>query len=226
MNPAVAANDAAVSTASSPAQRASITTAANVDRGRITTPVRRARRDGLSGEGGVKFLIRQQFHPVPWPLRSPRDTRPEDYTKVSHTGRAELARPRADKLAAPYEHASFSFPHNHFRPSDAGERARGCPIVRGGWAAGTRHGRRLRRRRQRQYRHLVESRGPCDRAIPRYRAYRRERRVARRHAARLAHRAVVVFPRHTTPWSELLPLTHHRYTGQLAYSAGRGRPRR
>ena len=36
MNPAVAANDAAVNTVSSPAQRASITTAANVDRGRIT----------------------------------------------------------------------------------------------------------------------------------------------------------------------------------------------
>src|SRR5688572_15731418 len=175
MNPAVAANDAAVSTASSPAQRASITTAANVDRGRITTPVRRARRDGLSGEGGVKFLIRQQFHPVPWPLRSPRDTRPEDYTKVSHIGRAELARPRADKLAAPYEHASFSFPHNHFRSSDAGDSTGGGPVVRGGGAAGTWHGRRLRRRRQRQQCNLVESGGSRDRAFPRRRAHSGER---------------------------------------------------
>ena len=41
----------------------------------------RASRDGLSDEGAVKFLIRQQFHPVPCRWSAGKDARFEDYTK-------------------------------------------------------------------------------------------------------------------------------------------------
>ena len=97
----MAAHETAVRMISNPTARGRITTAVKVDRGLKTTPLTRASRDRLSGEGGVKFLIRQHIHPVP----SGGPDGEAGVLRRLHEGRGppgrNLFRFRADKVPVP-----------------------------------------------------------------------------------------------------------------------------
>ena len=165
----MAAHEATVSSASAVPRRAGASRPRQrLTVGRKMTPVTRASRDSLSGEGGVKFLIRQHIHPVPSGGSDGEDVCREGYTKAAGPAVRDCRRVQPINCLPPNEQVSFSFPQR-FRVASDPRKPRGRPVVRIRGAAGARDGRGLRGRRQRQQRYLVESRRSGGRAVPRCR---------------------------------------------------------